>query len=142
MPCKDPGYDYETKGDRNVTLRFTHVYGHDYTLQFSTADPDDADPILRPSWFTVRQYVPTASPMQKPGEAWPDRVYGNWIPRTFYVESGDAGKQMLQTLREHIHTVRDLYRSFIEDGAKKMEQDLEKYSKYREAHDRLPENIV
>lgn len=142
MPYEDPGYDYAAKGDRKVNLRFTQVYGHDYTLQFSTADPDDADPILRPAWFTVRQYVPTASPTEKPGDGCPDRVYGNWMPRTFYVESGEAEKQMLQALREHVRTVHDLYRAFIEDGTRQMEQDMDKHRAYREALDRLPESIV
>ena len=141
MPKKNPGYDYENKGDRKVTLRLDQQYGHFYTLQFTTSDPDDRDPILRPSWYAVRTYVPTPSRLHKPGDGCPEKLYGNWVHYTVYVENPEAGKQMLQKLREAIHTVRDIYRTFIEDGIRQMESDRERYEEYRKTVEKLPERI-
>ena len=128
MPKKDPGYDYENRGDLKVALRLDRQYGHFYTLQFTTPD---GDPLSRLSWYAVRTYVPTPSRLHRPGDGCPEKLYGNWVHHTIYVEDPEAGKQILQKLRETIHTVHDIYRTFIEDGMKQMESDRERYEEYR-----------
>ena len=141
MPKKDPGYDYENKGDRQVCLRFEHVYGHYYVLQFTTTSTDDDLTFLPRIWHDVLEYVPTTYGDIKPGENCETNVNGNWIKHTFRIDDADAGLKMLDELRKHIHTVRDIYRHFIEDGISQRKLDLERYNKYQEQLKRLPDII-
>ena len=140
MPTKDPDYNYEDQADKKVSIRFEHVYGHYYVLQFTTDNPRDCS-IIGPYWHTVREYVPTDFYDNKPGEGCPNNIYGNWIKRTFYIEDKLAGELMIETLRKHIHAVRDIYTCFIEDGMKRRAADMEHYNKHQESLKILPDFI-
>ena len=137
MPHPTPGYEYEEKKDRKVTLRLTKVFSHEYSLQFTTAD--DNTVWLTPSWTTVNMYIPTYSPSIEPGTGCPDMHYGNWSPRLFHVADPADGRLLLAQFQAKIRTVGDIYRMFIEDGVKMMENDSTQYRNYIKSVKAMPE---
>lgn len=140
MPEPTPDYDYESKLSRKVSIRLKQVAEHDYVLQFTTSRTSECG-LLGPLWNTVCMYIPTYSPSTEPGTGCPDRHYGNWVQRLFFIESKAAGDVLLASLRDRIDTVADIYRIFIAEGERRMAEDREAHSKYVSAQDALPETF-
>ena len=138
MPKPTPDYDYESKLSRTAYIRLQQVAEHDYVLQFTTSRTSERG-ILGPVWHTVCMYVPTYFPSTEPGTGCPDRHYGNWVQRPFFIESKAAGDALLASLRDRIDTVADIYRIFIAEGERRMAEDMEAYRKYVSTQNALPE---
>jgi len=141
MASQTPGYDYENRMDTPVKLRLELDYGHDYKLLFHAESKDEFPGILPFAWHTVRKYVRTPSRRYKPGDGCPDREFGNWIHRSFHVDTEDDGRNLLESLRGKIRTAGDIYRMFIEDGVKQQYDDMQRYREYQEKLKDLPRKI-
>ena len=140
MPDQTPDYDYKSKLSRKAYIRLKQVAEHDYVLQFTTSRTSECG-LLGPSWHTVCMYIPTYSPSTEPGTGCPDRHYGNWVQRIFFVESRAAGDALLASLRDRIDTVADIHRIFIAEGERRMAEDREAYRKYTTSQESLPETF-
>lgn len=134
MSTTSPGFNYEKHLDLPVVLRLVKERDResDYYLQFRIAGPR----IIHP-WHTVRSYFRTLSAEHYPGEPG-ENLFGMWSPYWFQAHSPEEGQELIKEFKSKIHTVRDIYDTYIKTGRWEMAADVDAYREFRLRHKPLP----